>query len=910
MRRSLARKTAAGILCLGMLAGCLPGIPQANAAGGLSINEVCSKNTTMPAPDGGLYDYVELINPTGSAIDLGGYGLSDKATKPFRFTIPAGTTIAAGGRFLIYCDSTAAETDPSIAPFGMSASGETITLTAPDGTVADTITFGALVSDTAYGQYPDGSGEYYVMACTPGNANAAPEGSDAVRLPEFSQESGFYGSSFQLTITAPEGCTVYYTTDGSDPTAESKKYEGAITVDDMSDTPNVLSARTDISAQNVAAPTKPVDKAAIIRAVAVDSQGRVSAPVTKTYFIGKTNSGYYKEMKVISLVTDPENLFNYETGIYCKGKVFDEENGTQPGGPQDPWGGPWGGFGWGMMEPWKMAANYTQKGREWEREASMQVFDSGTLAVDQNVGIRIKGAATRSAPQKSFNIYARADYGNDVLDFDFFSGSAVKEKNGKTLKKFSSIVIRNGGNDVGNAYFRDSINQRLIRGRAMATQANDECILFIDGEFWGIYQLTEKVSDDFIDDHFGIKKSDVALIKNGELEEGTDKDLEEWNALIQSAANGGITYSQLSEKIDMRSYLDYFAAQIYWGNDDWPGNNVAVWRTNAPDEGSEYADGRWRMFLFDTESGQGLYGSETKSVNFDQIGRISRNTDDLSRMFITLLKDDQFRLDFARTYMDIANYNMDTKKTSEMIGYFKDKYRQQILDTYERFYSDSLSGSMGTDKFQKEYNTITEFYERRYEISEGQLKQHLDLSQQLSSVTVNNDGTKGSLRLNTIALDDSLSTWTGKYHSDYTMEAEASAKEGYRFDHWEVSGGSVLSTTLNTPVIQFKADSEVTLTAVYEAGEDPTEPETTEPQPTDPEEKLFYGDATEDGKVDLQDAVAILQNVALPAKYPLTEKGAKQADVDGKDGLSGIDALVIQQVDAKLVKQEDLPLKK
>ncbi|HOR21096.1 MAG TPA: hypothetical protein PLY43_00075, partial [Ruminococcus sp.] len=207
-------------------------------------------------------------------------------------------------------------------------------------------------------------------------------------------------------------------------------------------------------------------------------------------------------------------------------------------------------------------------------------------------------------------------------------------------------------------------------------------------------------------------------------------------------------------------------------------------------------------------------------------------------------------------------------------------------------------------------NTITEFYERRYEISEGQLKQHLDLSQQLSSVTVNNDGTKGSLRLNTIALDDSLSTWTGKYHSDYTMEAEASAKEGYRFDHWEVSGGSVLSTTLNTPVIQFKADSEVTLTAVYEAGEDPTEPETTEPQPTDPEEKLFYGDATEDGKVDLQDAVAILQNVALPAKYPLTEKGAKQADVDGKDGLSGIDALVIQQVDAKLVKQEDLPLKK
>ncbi|MBQ8960036.1 MAG: CotH kinase family protein [Ruminococcus sp.] len=904
MLSSLSKRTAAGILCLSMLAGCLSAAPAADAAGTLSINEVCSKNTTMPAPDGGLYDYVELINPTGSEIDLSGYGLSDKDTKPFRFTVPAGTSIAAGGRLLIYCDATAAATDPTIAPFGMSASGETITLTAPDGTVADTITFGALASDTAYGQYPDGSGEYYVMACTPGEANLAPEGSDAVRLPEFSQESGFYGSSFQLNITAPEGCTVYYTTDGSDPTAESQRYEGAITVQDMSDTPNVLSARTDISASDVAAPTKNIDKAAVIRAVAVDSQGRVSAPVTKTYFIGRTNGGYYKEMKVISLVTDPENLFNYDTGIYCKGKVYDEENGTQPGDPQDPWGGPWGGFGWGMKQPWEMAANYTQKGRVWEREATMQVFDSGSLALDQNVGIRIKGAASRNAVQKSFNVYARADYGNDVLDFDFFSGNAVKEKNGKTLKKFSSVVIRNGGNDVGNAYFRDSINQRLIKGRDMATQATDECILFIDGEFWGVYQLTEKITDDFINDHFGIKKSDVALIKNGELEEGTDQDLADWNALIKDTADGALTYSQLSEKLDMQSFMDYFAAQIYWDNDDWPQNNVAAWRTDAPDDSSEYSDGRWRMFLFDTESGQGLYGSESKSVNADQFSRISYQNNDLCRMFGTLLKDDQFRLDFARTYMDIANYNMDTAKTSAQIGYFKDNFRQQILDTYERFYSDYLSGELGTEKFETEYNTITDFYQRRYEVSERHLKQHLSLSQQLSSVTVNNDGTKGSVKLNTIPLEDSLATWTGKYHSDYDMEAHAEAKEGYRFDHWEISGGSVLSTTLNAPDVLFKVDSDVVLTAVYEAGEAPTDP-TTEPQ-----EDLLYGDANADGKVDLQDAVAILQYSALPKKYPLTEKGEKQADVDGVEGLSGKDALVVQQVDAKLIDQSELPLGK
>lgn len=863
-----ARKTAAGLLCLGILAGCLSAMP-ASAAGGLSINEVCAKNTTMPAPDGGLYDYVELVNTSGAAMNVGGYGLSDKDTKPFRHTIPEGTVIEPGGTLLIYCDSTAGEADPSIAPFGMSTSGETLTLTTPDGAVADTLTFGAMASDVSYGQYPDGSGEFYTLSMTPGSSNTAPEGSEAVRLPEFSQESGFYDSSFQLSITAPQGCTVYYTTDGSDPTAESAKYEGAITVKDMSDTPNALSARTDISASQAAAPAKPVDKAAIIRAVAVDAQGRVSAPVTHTYFIGKTNSGYYKDMKVVSLVTDPENLFNYETGIYCLGKVYDEENGTQPGGPQNPWGG----FGWGMKQPWEMAANYTQKGKEWEREASFQVFDSGSLVVDQTVGIRIKGAASRNSPQKSFNIYARADYGNDVLDYDFFSGRAIKEKNGKTLKKFTSIVIRNGGNDVGNAYFRDSINQRLIQGRDMATQATDECILFIDGEFWGIYQLTEKITDDFINDHFGIKKSDVALIKNNELEEGTDQDLQEWNSLVESAANGSISYSELNSKIDMQSYLDYFAAQIYWNNDDWPQNNVAVWRTNAPDDSSEYADGRWRMFLFDTESGQGLYGTESKSVNADQFSRISRGTDNFSRMFNTLLKDEQFRLDFARTYMDIANYNMDTEKTNAAITYFQDNFRQPVIDTYARFFSDSILEGMGQEKFSSEYNTIKNFYERRYDISVGHLRQHLNLSQQMNSVTVNNDGNKGSLKLNTIALDDSLSTWTGKYHSDYTMEAHAEAKDGYRFDHWEIKGGSVLTSTLNTPTLLFKADENVTLTAVYEAGSD----------------EVLAGDYNSDSAVDMNDAV-LLQKFLLGQDVTLSD-----TDMTGDAKTNVYDLIALKQ---------------
>ena len=152
--------------------------------------------------------------------------------------------------------------------------------------------------------------------------------------------------------------------------------------------------------------------------------------------------------------------------------------------------------------------------------------DFSQLVINQNVGIRIKGAFSRCLAQKSFNVYTRSDYGLTEFDYDFFSGKAVKAKNGKAIKKFDGVVLRNGGNDNTGAFFRDSINQSLVADRGFAHQAVSECILFIDGEFWGIYQMMEKINKSFLSDHYGVKKSDIAMIENGALEEGTDQDPE------------------------------------------------------------------------------------------------------------------------------------------------------------------------------------------------------------------------------------------------------------------------------------------------------------------------------------------------------------------------------------------------
>jgi hypothetical protein len=854
MNHHFGRKAAAGVLCLGLLcqnAGILPA--SAAKATGVTINEVCSKNTTYAAPDNNFYDWIELYNAGSAEVDLSGWGLSDKADKPYKFKFADGTKIGAGQFLVVFCDKTAAETDPKIAGFGMSGSGETITLTDKDGTAAYTLTFGTIAENASYGQYPDGSGEFFDLTTTPGKANNAPEGSAAVAVPTFSLESGFYEAGKQVSITVPSGTTVYYTTDGSDPTTSSQKYSTPFTLADVSSNPNVLAAEKDISTNGYTPPTELIDKANVIRAVAVDAQGRVSDIITKTYFVGKTNSGYYPKMKVVSLVTDPKNLFDYDTGIYVLGKHYDEDNGSTSD-PSDPgnnpfpgfpgWGGGIGG-GFGMKQPWEYEANYTQKGKAWERPASFTLFEDGKQVLDANVGIRIKGGASRHNVQKSFNIYARLDYGTKELEYDFFDGTSIKMKNNKPIKSYTNISLRDGGNDSNAAFFRDSLNQGLVTDRDFGYQAMSECVVFIDGEFWGIYQITEKLNDTYIKDHYGVAKSDVAMVKTGELEEGDDSDLQDWNSIRTGVANGSMTYEQFCQKVDVQSFMDYFAAQIYWCNNDWPQNNTAAWRSKTVDESNPYADGKWRMIVFDTEYGQGLYNGMNTGANTDVFQRIAQNRStneeqgDLGSMFTALMKNKDFALAFARTMMDMANYNFDPEKVETAAKFYEETYAQQVADTFKRYgYRDKNEQS-----YKNEWNTVKSFYKQRFSPAETSLRKAAGLTSEPNTVTIKNAAGAGSIRFNTLDLG-SIGTWSGKYHKDYELTITAEPAENVTFGGWNVEGATITSGSETDKTITVKITGDAVIQPRYSTSGEPLI-------------QVKKGDYNGDGKVDVADAVAL-----------------------------------------------------
>ncbi|MBP0971182.1 MAG: CotH kinase family protein, partial [Oscillospiraceae bacterium] len=686
IRKKICRAAAAGI-SMSLAAGALSALPSMSvlAAGSIVINEVCTKNTTVAASDGQFYDYVELYNTSGSAVNVGGFGISDDEADLMRYTIPAGTTIAANGYLVVYCGVDAGGSVKG-AEFGLSKSGETILLSGSNGSLLESQEVPALADDTAYGRVPDGTENYAILnKLTPGSSNSAGAVTQViVPEPTFSQDSGFYSSGFNLSLSGQSGSTIYYTLDGSDPTTSSTRYSGAIQVYDKTSEANVYSAITDI-ADGYTAPKDPVDKAMIVRAIAVDGQGNVSSIATKTYFIGYTQNDYAMNMRVISLVSDPDNLFDDEKGIYVKGKIYRESGG---------------GGGMAMFGGGNHPANYTQEGREWERPAHITVFEKGKATYEAGVGIRMHGAWTRAAAQKSFNLYARADYGTTKLEYDFFNGKLLNV-NGKVIDSFDKITLRNGGND-DKTKIRDRLNQEMVADRAYATQAQTECVVFLDGEFWGTYNIVEKLGKEFLADHYKVKQGSVCMIKTDELSDGSDQgwaDYESLKSLANSANYSDVSvYDQFERLVDLESLADYFATEIIVGNSDFGNNNYALWKTEVVDPNKPYADGRWRFILFDTEYGQGLYGQSNANTNV--INSLKMKNTWLTKLFFGLLdNNEEFRTMFVNCYNEQCSTNYLASKVTGRLNQLESAYNASMVATLERFSMQPDTGGWGMGDF-------------------------------------------------------------------------------------------------------------------------------------------------------------------------------------------------------------------
>lgn len=519
--------------------------------------------------------------------------------------------------------------------------------------------------------------------------------------PEFSAAGGFYDDMFTLTLSSEPGNTIYYTIDGSDPrtSATATEYTKGIPIYNNTDQPNVYSAVKDITLGDYNPPQFNVDKGMTVRAVAKTPDGEFGAVAANSYFVGK-DAPYYSEMKVISMVTDADNLFHEDTGAYMIGSKYYEWLNSEDFVQYDA----------GDVQN---VTNYNTKGRESEFPISIQVIEDGKAVYSTDVGARISGNWSRAHAQKSFRLYARKEYGNKKIDYAFFD--ELTDANGELITSFDKVTIRNGGNDYQELHFRDALFHDLTKDLAFDVMASEPCILFVNGEFWGFYMIREKTDGAYIESHYGIAKEDVAVIKNSDIEEGTEEDLEEFRDFCLWAASADMTdeanYTKFCDSMDVQSLMDYVAVETYINNNDWANgvsNNWEVWHSRTVYPELPKADGKWRFILYDTEFSTGLYGSEQTQYKYDLLNNMSAGDEDFNipNIVRNLCKNDEFRQAFYDNYLRIMETCFDSDLVSKKTDTYSAAYGEAVKATFYRFGLDWAAWSYDNEveEFKKYFN--------------------------------------------------------------------------------------------------------------------------------------------------------------------------------------------------------------
>ena len=620
-------------------------------------------------------------------------------------------------------------------------------------------------------------------------------------------QSGFYDSEFDLTLTASDpSAEIYYTTDGSEPHPGSAKYTDPIHISDRSWEENVLAAHRSVSAGGDYVPNFRIPKGTVIRAAAFRDGNKRGDVLSSSYFVGIDREADYLDVPVISIAIDQDYLFDYDIGIYTLGKAHDDWLAEDKGNKS--------------KDGWQHEANYTQRGREWEREASVEyICADGTIAFSQNMGVRTMGAASRNEMQKSLRLTAREEYGKKNVKYEVIPDNLRSDGSGN-VEKYKSFVLRNGGNDCNFAKIRDPLLQSLVWDRDFETQQASPCVVFIDGEYWGMYSITEDYSDNYFQNNYEIEKENVVLIKRGELEEGTDSDFDLYTDMISFITGNDMSdaenYKKACELMDMQSFADYCAFNLYIYNEDsmFKDNNWRMWRTRTPVEGVDVADGRWRMVVYDVDFSTGIYsgGGNYKDSDVSKAIKGTGAADGTpAKAFSCLCENEDFYEMFMTALFDMRNVNFEKERacdSADAMGFY---YKKLVPDTYARFGPDYVLGGNYTQEKIAELRT---FFNGRYDVFAYAVPSTLGIGEKHTVTLDIENKDKGSVTINA----SGIPLWNGfegvyPEISEITLRAEP--KEGEKFKGWEAEGITIEDPKSET--ISFRMTGDVKIKAVFES---------------------------------------------------------------------------------------------
>ena len=617
---------------------------------------MAANRQTLDDEDGDSSDWLELYNAGPTDVNLRDYYLSDDPDNRRKWSLPP-TTLPADGYLLIFCSGKDRTTvgQPLHSNFKISAAGEDLFLTKGSETVQH-LSPVDLAPDVAFAAFPGRPLRFIeTTAPSPGAANLL--GPNI----QFSHEAGFYSSAIPLVLTyaatAFSEIKIRYTVDGTAPDGNSQVAPPGLLIDDRTNQPNELAlipTTPDYAGWDGEnyyhphhPPGGPVAKGTVVKAAAFLGGQRVSRVTTQTYFVFPEGTHRYP-FPVVALAGPTDSLFSPERGIYVPGNSSAADNLIWTG-------------------------NYFNKGTDWERAVNFEYFEDGQPILNQQIGLRIHGGKTRGAAQKSLRLYARREYGQRSFDHAFFGDDGQAD--------YRRLLLRSTLGSWTGSIITDAFAHQAVRDLNVDIQEYRPVIMFLNGEYWGVHELREHVGRHQTAMTYGLDDDDVSIYASyGDLTDGSyPGDQDEFihlrdDYLTQNDITDPAVYDYVKQRIDVDNLIDYWLAEVYFNNKDWPGNNAKMWRSPAYDD-------RFRWLFFDLDAGMG-----EREIENNLLAKLLNDTPGWSTTLVrTLLRNAAFREQFLYRARVLLKETFNPERLVPLVGQLVDEYAPAMEEHLARY---------------------------------------------------------------------------------------------------------------------------------------------------------------------------------------------------------------------------------
>jgi len=468
----------------------------------------------------------------------------------------------------------------------------------------------------------------------------------------------------------------------------------------------------------------------------------------KTYFINE----HTFSLPVVSISTNPNYLFDDQIGIYTEGT-----NGIIGNCNSTP-------------------ANWNQ---DWHRFAEFEFFEpNGNKKFDYGVELRIAGNCSRRRDQKSFAISADDKYGSNHFKEKLFDN--------KDADRYASFIFRNSGNDY-QLHFRDAIMQ-LTAASQMDIDYMDykPTIFYLNGEYWGIQNMREKLDGDFIESNYGINKDDVDMIEGiSKVIEGSDEAYESYlESLNTMDLADPASFTFIDNHIDVQEYINYLTTEIYFCNTDWPNNNVKFWRQRS-------TNGKFRWILWDLDFGLGQnprsYSTHpTLEYVTDDASTGSGNSPASTLHIRLVMQNPEFKERFIKTLNTAMSSTFSPENFNKQIEIFKNRIKNEMPYHKQRW-----GGTM--DNWELEIEKAKRFIAERQIYMNKHMSDFFGLGENIHLTVFSNIDGAGSFYLNNTITSPIVN---GPYFKGTSYTVKAIPSTGYRFKHWKITKANVKPITI------------------------------------------------------------------------------------------------------------------